>query len=209
MKEGLVKAVEVVGLSGAPKRRSQGLDLIRETVALGPEAELRPKLRDEAVKFLVLREVLAQEPELPTGRAHGLVFGPRGRRLAVLSEDDEELSFWDVERRQRQSTLSLRFGTGTGPTSSDRVSTDGSSGNRTETGQGSPQGSGANRNAASSPMSGAGGRRLSSWFVSQRVAQIGQSVATILPDDKGLAIVDLDPLRGRRPGSSIPPIARC
>ena len=41
--------------------------MIRQTVALEPEAGLRPKLRDEAVKFLVLREVLAHEPELPTG----------------------------------------------------------------------------------------------------------------------------------------------
>ena len=209
MKEGFVKAIEVVGLSGAPKRRSQGLDLIRETVALGPEAELRPKLRDEAVKFLVLREVLAHEPELPTGRAHGLVFGPRGRRLAVLSEDNEELSFWDVERRLRQSTLSLRFGIGTGPTPSDLVSPDGSSGNRNDTGQVSSQGSSANRTAASFSMSGAGGRRLPSWFVSQRVAQVGQSVATILPDDKGLALVDLQPVPGRCLGSSILRIAQC
>ena len=205
MKGGLLKAIEVVGLSGAPTRRRQGLDLIRETVALGPEAELRPKLRDEAVKSLVLREVLAQEPELPTGRAHGLVFGPRGRRLAVLSEDDEELSFWDVERRQRQSTLSLRFGTGTGPTSSEALSNEGATGNRNESVQGSALGPGLNRNPAGSAMSGAGGRRLPGWFVSQRVAQVGQSVATILPDDKGLAIIDLDIAPGAPPRMLNPP----
>ena len=179
--------------------------MIRQTVALEPEAGLRPKLRDEAVKFLVLREVLAHEPELPTGRAHGLVFGPRGRRLAVLSEDDEELSFWDVERRQRQSALSLRFGAGIGPTSSDLASNDGPAGTRNETVQASTLGPVVNRSSASSATSGAGSRRLPSWYVSQRVAQVGQSVAVILPDDNGLAIVDLDLAPGAPPRLLNPP----
>ena len=75
-----------------------GLELIRKAVALEPEPELRAQLRDEAVKFLVLRDVETR-PELATGRAHGLVFGRSGHRLAVLSEDDEELAFWNVERQ--------------------------------------------------------------------------------------------------------------
>ncbi len=74
-----------MGLSGLPNRRSHGLELIGEAVALEPEAELRTKLRDWAVRFLVFREVEARVPELETGRAHGLVFGPSGQRLAVLS----------------------------------------------------------------------------------------------------------------------------
>ena len=95
-----------------PTAAAEGLDLIRETVELEPEAELRPKLRDLAVKFLVLREVEAHDPELPTGRAHGLAFGPNGHRLAVLSEDNEELAFWDVDAAARLSTLSLRADAG-------------------------------------------------------------------------------------------------
>ena len=105
------------GASGAPNRRSQGLDLIRQIVDLAPEPELRAKLRDEAVKFLVLREVQAHEPELQTGLARGLVFGPTGHRLVVLSDDNEQLAFWDVGRRVRQNVVSLRAIAGTGPAS--------------------------------------------------------------------------------------------
>ena len=81
-----------------------------QAVALKPEEpELRAQLRDVAVKFLVLRDV-ETGPELPTGRARGLVFGPNANRLAILSEDDEELALWDIGTRQRQWRLSLRFG---------------------------------------------------------------------------------------------------
>jgi WD40 repeat protein len=191
VKERLMKTVELVGLSGTPNRRSQGLDLIEQAVAQGPDSKLLPKLRDEAVKFLVLREVQPLAPELPTGRSRGLVFGPTGHRLAVLSEDDEELSFWDVGRRQRQSTLSLRVGAGIGPIPSEAVSNESANGDRPETGQGNAVGSSASRNIASSTISSAGGRRNLNWLVNQRVAQIGQSVATLLPDDKSMALFDL------------------
>ena len=189
VKERLMKTVELVGLSGTPNRRSQGLDLIEQAVAQGPEAGLLPKLRDEAVKFLVLREVQPLDPELPTGRTHGLVFGPTGHRLAVLSEDDEELSFWDVTHRQRQSTMSLRLGAGMG-SPAETSSNEASNGDRPETGQGNALGASPNRNAASSSLASAASRRNLNLFVN-RVAQIGQGVATLLPDDKGLALFDL------------------
>ena len=38
-----------------------------------------------------------------------------------------------------------------------------------------------------------GGRLVPNWFVSQRLAQIGPCVAAVLPDDKGLALIDLVP----------------
>ena len=76
MKQRLVKTVEGLERSDAPNRRTQGLEAIRETVALAPDAELRGKLRDEAVKFLVLREVEAQLPELATGRLAGWFSAP-------------------------------------------------------------------------------------------------------------------------------------
>ncbi len=191
-KEKLLPIVELVGLSGTPDRRSRGLALIGEAVELEPEAELRSRLRDEAVKFLVLREVKAHEPELTTGRSHGLVFGPTGHRLAVLSDDGEELAFWDVEHRQRQNTLSLRVGSGLGPVLSEPVSIELIGGERAEAGPTGAPGSSSNRNAsgsaATSPAS-----RLPNWFVSQRVAQIGPCVAAVLPGDKGVALVDLVP----------------
>ena len=100
MKKDFLQTAVMVGQTRVPNRRKYGLGLIRKAVALEPEPELRPQLRDEAVKFLVLRDV-ETGPELATGRAHGLIFGPNGHQLAVLSEDDDELAFWDVERRQR------------------------------------------------------------------------------------------------------------
>jgi len=182
-----------VGLSGAPNRRSRGLALIGEAAELQLEPEHRTRLRDEAVKFLVLREVEAHEPELPTGRAHGLVFGPAGHRLAVLSEDDDELAFWDVERHQRQNSVSLRVGSGAGPVVGEPVSSEAISGDRNETGQNNASGSSTNRNAPGSAMTAPAGRLAPNRFGGQRLAQIGQCVAAVLPDDKGVALIDLVP----------------
>src|SRR4029077_4271116 len=116
MKRALLQAAVIVGQTPVPNRRTDGLELIRKAVALEPEPqpELRPQLRDEAVKFLVLRDVETR-PELSTSRASGLVFGRSGQRLAVLSEDDEELAFWNVARGQRLARFSLRAGSSTGP----------------------------------------------------------------------------------------------
>ena len=100
MKKRLVSNIELIEKSDVPNRRSEGLALIREIV--DPEPAQRSKLRDLAMKFLVLREVEAHHPELPTGRSHGLAFGPNARRLAVLSDDNEELALWDVERRRSE-----------------------------------------------------------------------------------------------------------
>ena len=191
MKKRLVKTVEGYDHSDAPNRRSQGLESIRETVALGPDAELRPTLRDEAVKFLVLREVEARHPELATSGTHGLVFGPSGHRLAVLSEDDEELAFWDVAHHQRENPpRSLRVGAELRSISTDTASSESSNGDRPESGQSTAPGSGANRNAPGAALTSAISRRAPGWFASQRVAQIGQSVAAILPGDRGVALFD-------------------
>ena len=79
-----------------------------------PEPELRPQLRDEAVKFLVLRDVETR-PEPAVTRASGLIFGRDGHRLGILSDDNEELTFWNVEHNQRLATFSLRAGSGNLP----------------------------------------------------------------------------------------------
>ncbi|MFI5457780.1 MAG: WD40 repeat domain-containing serine/threonine protein kinase [Isosphaerales bacterium] len=190
-KEKLLPIVELVGLSGTPNRRSHGLALIEEAAKLELEPELRTKLRDEAVKFLVLREVEAHEPELPTGRAHGLVFGPTGHRLAVLSEDDEELAFWDVERRQRLTTLSLRVGSSPTPSGASEANPgDRSSGERTEPGLSSTAAANPARTAPGPGMTAPGARRNANWLVGQRVAQTGPCVASLLPGDKGLGLID-------------------
>ncbi len=187
-----VAMVELVGRSDLPNRRGKGLGAIRDTVALNPEPQLRPKLRDEAVKFLVLREVEAHEPELPTGRARGLVFGPNGHRLAVLSEGDDEIVFWDVARRQRKNTVSLRSHSETG-LSAEPTLPENAGSERAESGPGSTPAASSNRTAAASGTTSVSARRDRGWFSYPRVAQVGQYVAAILPDLKGLALVDLIP----------------
>jgi serine/threonine protein kinase/WD40 repeat protein len=201
--ENLLSTIELVGLSGAPNRRSHGLELIGEAVRLDPDDELRARLRDWAVRFLVLREVEAHRPELETGRAHGLVFGPDGRRLAVLSDDDEELAFWDVSRRKRLTSLSLRVGSGAGPpVVSDPSSSDTPVASRAEA-SGSPTGpTAAPRTAPAAGTPASGVRRGPIWPPPQRLAQTGPYIAALLPGEKGLALIDLDlgvPLRIHNP----------
>jgi len=199
MKEKLINAAEVVGLSGAPNRRSQGLKLIQEVVALDPEPGLRPKLRDKAVEFLVLREVETHEPELDTGRAHGLVFGPSGHRLAVLSDDDEELAFWDVDHRKRLTTLSLRVESGNAPSGPSETNLGERPLERTEPGT---ESTAANpvRTALGPGTAAPGSRRNPpNRLAGQRVAQTGPYVATLLPGDKkGLGLIDLQSLAAPR-----------
>ncbi len=90
----------VVRLSNVPNRRATGLNLLKEAAAMGPGPELRSKLRDEAIEFLVLRNV-EPKPEFSTSAARGITFGPEGARLAVLSDEEgEELSFWEVATRK-------------------------------------------------------------------------------------------------------------
>ena len=108
----LRSTIAVVGLSGTQNRRSMGLERIKEAASLDPDAEHRAELRDWAVKFLVLREVEERKPELAPGRSHGLLFTPAGGRLAVLSEDEDELALWNVEERRQLPKLSLRVGAG-------------------------------------------------------------------------------------------------
>jgi eukaryotic-like serine/threonine-protein kinase len=187
-----VAMVELVGRSDLPNRRREGLSVIRDTVALNPEPKLRPKLRDEAVKFLVLREVEAHDPELPTGRARGLVFGPNGHRLAVLSDGDDEVVFWDVARRHRKNTVSLRSLSETGSPAEPNLP-DNTVSDRAEPGSGSTPTPNSNRAATGAGATSAPARRDAGWFSYPRITQVGQYVAAILPDSKGLALVDLIP----------------
>jgi serine/threonine protein kinase/WD40 repeat protein len=190
MRENLVSSIELVGLSVAPDRRSRSLKLIRQVVPLDPGSELRPRLRDEAVKSLALREAELRRPELAIGRARGLAFGPSGNRLAVLSEDDEELAFWDVDRRRRITTLSLRAGLGTASGSIEQSASDTPAGARSESGQaaGSPSVGPGSVRGVSGPIRGAPGpgeRQL------QRLVQAGTTTAVLLPDEKGIGLFDL------------------
>ena len=80
-----------------PTAAARGLDCIREAVELEPERRASPQAPRRGRQVPGPPRSRGPEPELATGRARGLVFGPAGHRLAVLSDDDEELAFWDVE----------------------------------------------------------------------------------------------------------------
>ncbi len=109
----LLSSAKLIRQSSEPNRRMAGLRLIQESASLRPEPALRSSLRDEAVEFLVMRDVEAR-PEFATGRARGLVFDPDGARLATLSQsaqDGEAVSVWDISSRERISESRLRTST--------------------------------------------------------------------------------------------------
>jgi serine/threonine protein kinase/WD40 repeat protein len=192
-KDNLLSTIELVGLSGAPNRRSHGLELIAEAVALEPEDELRAKLRDWAVRFLVLREVESHQPELETGPAHGLVFGPSGTRLAVLSDDDDELAFWDATRRKRLTTLSLRVASGASvPVVSEVIPSETSVAGHTEVAGSSTTVTGPARDKIGLGIPPPTWRRVPNWLWAPRLAQSGPCTATLLPGERGLALIDPD-----------------
>jgi serine/threonine protein kinase/WD40 repeat protein len=194
VREKLLSSIELVGLSGHPNRRSHGLGQIQEVVALDPDRELRSRLRDEAVKLLALREVELHRPELPTGSARGLAFTPNGHRLALLSEDDDELAFWDVQRRQRATRLSLREGLSTAMGAGEPAPNETPGIDRTEPSRAGGLGSSNVGSARSAFMPGRGASGSGERWrgpVPQRLVQTGPTMAVILPDGKGLILVDL------------------
>ncbi len=80
-----LKMAQMLGSFELPDRRGQGLDLLHKAVELGIPRDERPAFRDEAVKFLVLRDVVTraradhgarQRPELRAAGASAL--GPLG-----------------------------------------------------------------------------------------------------------------------------------
>jgi eukaryotic-like serine/threonine-protein kinase len=99
-REGLYREVKLIGRGIAPNRRERGFPPLKEAASLEPAPELKSRLRDEAVAFLALRDVEARPP-IATGPSRGLLFGGQGGRLATLSEDGRELSFWDAETLKR------------------------------------------------------------------------------------------------------------
>jgi serine/threonine protein kinase len=96
----------LVRSTNEPDRQAKGLDLIRKAAALDPEPELKAQLRDEASEFLVLRDI-KRTLKLPTLPILDLVFDAADSRLAVLSQDGEELALWDVSQRRKPDRIAL------------------------------------------------------------------------------------------------------
>ncbi len=184
-KERLGSIIQLTALGAAPTRRSLGLNFVKEAAELEPDNEERTQLRDSAVKFLVLREIEPSNPALATGRARGLIFTPAGNQLAILSEDDDELDFWDVQKRRQLTKLPLRGGAAIAPIPvAEGISE--SAGGRAETAPGASSGSVASTGGQRGGQGGRGGP-----FRFPRLAQIGPYIATILPGDAALGLLDL------------------
>ncbi|SIO29425.1 WD domain-containing protein, G-beta repeat-containing protein [Singulisphaera sp. GP187] len=170
MRERYLSEATVVRHSNLPNRRATGLGLLSRAAALEPDPELKVKLRNEAVEFLVLRDVEAR-PEFATGATRGIAFGPEGVRLAALSANGEEFSLWNVANRTRLERH--RFNTPMAePTSPPAAATTTTTTTNTTTGR--PAG----------PPRFRGGH-------SAGLAVAGDCVIVILPEGKGLRLFDL------------------
>jgi eukaryotic-like serine/threonine-protein kinase len=108
----LLSTASVTRLSPIPNRRDRGLKLLEQAAALTPEPALLAELRDEAVEFLSLRDVEARRPNIPTGKTHGLAFGPEATRLATISDDGTDFRLWDVAKHRLVVEQSLHTGPG-------------------------------------------------------------------------------------------------
>jgi serine/threonine protein kinase/WD40 repeat protein len=201
-------------MSELPNRRAKGLDLLRRVadpenaVELGQETALTPEqLRDQAVEFLVLPDV-EPRPEFATGPTRGIEYDSSGTVLASLSEDEKEVSLWNVENRRRVEAISLRDGSRRAlPASSGRDSSrSAGSGARAELpvpGEATRAGPGQSPGGAISavpvrPRRFPGGDRL---------ALSGHILAVIRPDESGLRLFDIhssSPLHDlNRPGRRV------
>jgi eukaryotic-like serine/threonine-protein kinase len=184
-------------LSDLPNRRAKGLDLLRKVVdpekavELDQDAALTPaQLRDQAVEFLVLRDVEPQ-PGFPTGSTRGIEFALDGTVLAALSSDDKEVTLWNVEQRQKIETITM----GEVPTKPSSLPARGEglerpgSGERSGTGgRGEPSRPGTGQNSRSNSNRGPMRiRRLSP----DRLALAGYNLAVIRPQDDGLRLIDI------------------
>jgi len=109
MRNQLWRHAELVRRDTAPDRRGLGLDLLAKAAALGPDPEMKARLRDEAVEFLALRDI-GPRVELATGPTRDVAPGPSGARLVALTAPvgGEELAFWDPECRRRTDVVALR-----------------------------------------------------------------------------------------------------
>ncbi|OJW26994.1 MAG: hypothetical protein BGO49_21890 [Planctomycetales bacterium 71-10] len=181
----LWRHAELVRRTDTPDRRAAGLGLLKKAAELGPDAETKARLRDEAAEFLVLREF---EPrvELPTGPTRDVVLGPSGARLAALTSSGfggEELASWDLTCRRRGDSLALaRYAR-----AEDRDEGPGPGGG----GRGGPQGGRGGRGP------GGWGDRLASCGGSLAVVPYGGGAILLVDASTGVPVRELKPTAGR------------
>ncbi|WP_165246365.1 serine/threonine-protein kinase [Paludisphaera soli] len=168
LRAGLWRHAELVRRTDTPDRRSLGLDLLRQSAALGPDPEMKARLRDEAVEFLTLRDI-APRIDLATGPTRDVLLGAAGSRLAALTApvDGEELAFWEVACRRRGEATSIRRLAGAEPGA----------------GEAPPPG-------GPGPRGGGGPRRGSSWFWGDRLVSCGPNLAVVPEGGSSILLLD-------------------
>lgn len=181
MRKNYFQTAQILETSDKPNRRAEGLDLIARAVKLGLSADEREVFRDEAVKFLVLRDVVTG-PRLATGPGVGLTFGPQGHRLWILSDDGEpRLSLWDVEQGRPVTEVSLRGASAAAEPEPAAAAEAAAS--RVANGA-SATASGESRPARPRPASD------TRWLAAHSVAMAGNYLAVLPPDDTGVTLID-------------------
>jgi serine/threonine protein kinase/WD40 repeat protein len=205
-------------VSNLPDRKARGLELLRrvadpeKAIELDQDQTPTPeRLRDQAVEFLVLRDVQARAP-FPTGPARGVEFGPGGSVLAALSEDGQEVSLWNVEQRQRLEVLSLGDARRSPSPASAAASREEprTSGTDVRAEAGRPAGrprAAAGTGQGRGPGGGAGGASPWRFPAGNRLAIAGPILVAISPEGDALRLFDMrtaSPLQGLiRPGRKI------
>ncbi|QEH36141.1 Serine/threonine-protein kinase PknB [Aquisphaera giovannonii] len=190
-------------VSDLPDRRSKGLDLLRKmgdpaaAVAADREPALTAsKLREQAVEFLMLRDVEAM-PSFPTGFSRGIELGPGASVLASLSEDGAEISLWNVAQRQRFASIDLASAPAEGPGAAGATGTPGAA-----PGAGRPGPTGG-RGFGAGPGGRGGGR---GWGRHMTLAR--NVLFAVLPDDGGPRSDDVLRIYDIRNGSVLQDIVR-
>lgn len=172
MRKNYLQTAQILEVSDKPNRRAEGLELIAEAVKLGLSPDDREVFRDEAVKFLVLRDVVTG-PRLATGPGIGLSFGPQGHRLWLLLDDGEpRLSLWDVQQKRPVTEIPLRGTSGLAVPASEPAGSQ----------VASPPVAGESRGATRPPAP----RR----YTPHPVAMAGNYLAVLVPDETGVTLID-------------------
>ncbi|MFO0887863.1 MAG: protein kinase [Isosphaeraceae bacterium] len=201
-------------VSDLPDRRKRGLDLLQrvadpeKSAELDQERELTPeRLRDQAVEFLVLRDVESR-PGFDTGPTNDVEFGPGGSVLATLSDDGLEVGIWNVGRRQRLDVLALGDARGGPPPP-------GTGRDETRSGAGGTEARPESGQPADRPRTGTAGARGAGgpsspprrFFMGNRLSIIGDILAVVSPEEDGVRLFDIrtaSPLNElRRPGRKV------
>ncbi len=109
MRKNLWREAASIRQSSQPNRRTTSLERIKDAVRLGPDPEMTPLLRDEAVQSLSLRDI-EPRPPIASGALRQLVFSPGTNRLATLKDDNSQADLWDLARREKTATHPLSEG---------------------------------------------------------------------------------------------------